>query len=307
MGWDFRQMKDAVVGIAVVHFGDPEPTTLCVESLMADPSVVGRRVVVVDNSCNFDSLIFGSDVSVLKCPGNPGYGVGANAGLAAIDRDEACTAYVVLNNDTTVCPGFLDAAAGALEVGVGAAGGPIRDPVDSSTFWYTGGGVNFLTGTVWQKRASEPGRHRRDVGFIPATAMAISPTAWRDVGGFDPSFFLYNEDVDLCLRFRRLGWRLLFEPGMVCIHRLGGETGSGVGSPLYLENLTKTRLLPFRSLAHRLYLAGVHSVYNVLRAVGLAWRLKKQSGPYVAAVARGHIQALKTIYRPDPDSPIASR
>ena len=299
-------MSEAVVGAAVIHFGDPAPTQCCVESLISDPSRVERRIVVVDNSDTFECGGLESDISVLRRPDNPGYGAGANAGFAEIDQEQACTAYVVLNNDTSVCPGFMDAAAGAIEVGVGAAGGPIRGDSDPSAYWYTGGGINFLTGTVWQRRTSEPGRHRRDVGFIPGTAMAISPIAWRDVGGFDPAFFLYNEDLDLCLRLRRRGWRLLFEPGMACFHLLGGATGSSLGSPMYLENLTRSRLLPFRSRAHRLYLAGIHTAYNSLRALGLAWKLKGESGPYLTAIARGHRHALRTVFQLETPPSIAS-
>jgi GT2 family glycosyltransferase len=116
------------------------------------------------------------------------------------------------------------------------------------------------------------------------------------VGGFDPRFFLYNEDVDLCLRLRRAGWRLLFEPGMVCSHALGGATGSAGRSPLYLENITRTRLLPFRSRLYRVYLGGIHTLYNSLRVVGLGVRRGAGCGPYVTAVVRGHLAALSNLF-----------
>ena len=70
----------------------------------------------------------------------------------------------------------------------GAAGGPIRDP-DRGSLWYAGGRVSFLTGTVRQQRSESAAARPRDVGFIPATAMAIAPAAWRELGGFDlPQF-----------------------------------------------------------------------------------------------------------------------
>ena len=67
---------------------------------------------------------------------------------------------------------------------------------------------------------------------IPGAALALSPEAWRQVGGFDPSYFLYNEDIDLCLRLRRAKWRLVFEPDMACTHYLGECTFSRERSPL---------------------------------------------------------------------------
>jgi hypothetical protein len=287
---------DPRAAITVVHFGDPEPTLRCVASVLDDPSHVERRIAVVDNSGNLETGRCGPKVTLISRSDNPGYGAGANAGLAEIDPERECTLYVILNNDTVIRPGFLTAATDALEVGVGAAGGPVRDATDPSHLWYTGGGINFASGTVRQTRSEAASKRRRDVGFIPATAMAISPTAWREVGGFDPRLFLYNEDLDLCLRLRRAGWRLLFEPGMICEHRLGNATGSDDRSPLYLENLTRTRLLPFKSRPYRLYLAGLHTAYNSVRVLGLGLQYGVRCGPYVSAVARGHRHALATVF-----------
>jgi GT2 family glycosyltransferase len=285
-------MTAAIAGVVVVHYGDPEPTLRCLESLATEGSTIERRIALVDNLGNFPGDDLGNHVLLVKRPDNPGFGVGANLGIEAIDDDHRCSFYLVLNHDVTLSAGFLDRAAGALEVGVGAAGGPIHVPNDPPKLWYGGGGLNFLTGTVRQSRWSGAARRRRNVGFIPATAMAISSPAWREVGGFDPRFFLYNEDVDLCLRLRRAGWRLVYEPTMASKHRIGVATGSDERSPLYLEHLTRTRLLPFKSRSYRLYLAVVHTLYNALRIVGLGLRHGLRSGPYVKAVLRGHTRGL---------------
>ena len=295
-------MTGPLVGVVMVHFGKLEPTLGGLKSVFEDGSEIERRVAVVDNSGNFSLEDPLPNLTVLSRPDNPGFGAAANAGLAEIDRDRACTCYLVLNNDATLETGFLAAAADALEVGVGAAGGPIRNAFDRSVLWYAGGGVNFLTGTVRQRRGEGAAARRRDVGFLPATAIALFPDAWHEIGGFDPRFFLYNEDVDLCLRFRRAGWRLRFEPKMVSGHFIGGATGSHERSPLYLEHLTRTRLLPFRGPAYRVYLALLHTAYNSIRILGLGLRYGTLCGPHVSAVARGHVHALTTVTstRPTP-------
>jgi GT2 family glycosyltransferase len=264
--------------------------------VVTDGSQIERRVVVVDNSGNMDPASLGSDARLLTCPDNPGFGAGANLGLDSVDHDRRCSLFLVLNNDALLAKGFLDAAAGALELGVGAAAGPIYDSKDPSRLWYAGGRINFLTGTVWQRRSAAAASRRREVGFMPATALAIASPAWHEVGGFDSQFFLYNEDVDLCLRLRRAGWRLLFEPGMVCFHAVGGATASADRSPIYLENLTRTRLVPFRSLLYRYYAGGIHTLYNSLRVVGLSIRRGVGCGPYVTAVVRGHLAALRNLF-----------
>jgi len=82
---------------------------------------------------------------------------------------------------------------------------------------------------------------------------------------------------------------------MESFHRLGGSTGSAERSPLYLENLTATRFLPFQSKLYRGYLGVVHSMYNSLRILGLCAQHTTRCAPYVAAVARGHIRALSSV------------
>ena len=289
-------MTDPVAGVVIVHFGDSEPTLRCVASVVTDGSQVEHRVVVVDNSGNMDPGSLGSDARLLTRADNPGFGTAANLGLDLVDHDRRCSFFLVLNNDAQLAKGFLDAAAGALELGVGAVAGPIYDAKDPSLLWYAGGRINFLTGTVWQRQSRSAASRRREIGFIPATAMAIASPAWHEVGGFDSRYFLYNEDVDLCLRLRRAGWRLLFEPGMVSFHAIGGATASADRSPIYLENITRTRLAPYRSRLYRVYAGGIHTLYNSLRVVGLSVRRGVGCGPYVAAVVRGHLAALRNLF-----------
>ena len=287
--------RAADVGIVVVHFGDPAPTLACLAALRADRSTCLRRVTVVDNS---GSLLDGDAVgtTVVRPGRNLGFGAGANAGVAALGP-EPPPVLVVLNNDVEVTDGFLDAAAAALgRPGVGAAGGPLYLDRPGGALWYAGGGVNWLAGTVLQSRSAGAAGQARDVGFIPGAALALGGAAWREAGGFDPAYFLFHEDLDLCLRLRRRGWRLRFEPAMAAVHRLGATTGSGERSPLYLEELTATRLRPFRPLAYRLYLATLQTVYVALRA--LRWRLagRGDAGRAAArALLRGHRRALATV------------
>jgi GT2 family glycosyltransferase len=56
------------------------------------------------------------------------------------------------------------------------------------------------------------------VEFMPAAAILIRRTALLEVGGFDPLFFMYGEDDDLCRRLRAAGWKIGFVPDAVVQH-----------------------------------------------------------------------------------------
>jgi len=79
---------------------------------------------------------------------------------------------------------------------------------------------------------------------------------------------------------------------MRAVHALGAATGSERRSPLYLEQITRTRLRPFRPLAYRLYLAVVHSLWVAVRASVLQAQGDREG---VAALLRGHRYALATL------------
>ena len=283
------------VGVVVVHFGDPGPTLDCLAALRHDTSVAERRVVVVDNSGTLPAALLQGEL-VLACPDNPGFGGGANRGVAAL-TDAPGGALVILNNDVEVAPGYLAAALAAVrDPAAGAAAGPLYLDRLGGRLWYAGGAVNFLAGTVWQSVRARDATRARDVGFIPGAAIVVAPAAWRAVEGFDPAYRLYSEDLDLCLRLRRRGFALRFDPTLAAVHRLGTTTGSAHRSPLYLEHTAANRLRPFRPLAYRLYLALIHTGYVGLRAAWLRVARRGVAGREAAhALLSGHRRALAGI------------
>jgi hypothetical protein len=61
--------------------------------------------------------------------------------------------------------------------------------------------------------------------------MLVRASAFERVGGFDEGFFLYFEEVDFCVRCRRAGWGVRYEPATRVVHLEGQTTGAGAGRP----------------------------------------------------------------------------
>lgn len=259
-------------------------------------------MVLVDNSpdhpAGLDPESLPPDVRYLPCPDNPGFGTGANRGIELLGRLDDFGSYLVLNHDVEILPGYLEAAIRSLaNEGVGAASGPIYRDRFQESLWYAGGELRYLTGTVRHSESPRDAERPREVNFLPGAAVAISARAWDDVGGFDPRFFLYHEDVDLSLRLRRAGWTLRFEPRMKAVHDVGSATGSGEVSAFFLEHLLATRLRPHPSLLYRTYLALLHTPHEAYRALRILLREGRSGLPKVRAIFRGQRRALRDLFR----------
>jgi N-acetylglucosaminyl-diphospho-decaprenol L-rhamnosyltransferase len=62
----------------------------------------------------------------------------------------------------------------------------------------------------------------RDVDWVSGCCLALRRDAFDAVGGFDPAYFMFVEDVDLCARLREAGWRVVFAPVAEVVHAIGG-------------------------------------------------------------------------------------
>lgn len=66
---------------------------------------------------------------------------------------------------------------------------------------------------------------RQDVDWLVGAALLVRGEVLDAIGGFDPAFFMYSEETDLCWRIKRAGWRVVYEPGALVIHYEGRSSG----------------------------------------------------------------------------------
>jgi hypothetical protein len=143
-------------------------------------------------------------------------------------------AYVaLLNSDALVPAGWDTALVGALRQRADlVAVVPEYRRLDGSVA-ERGVAVDASGGTRQIGAGSPPaegqGAGRRVVLYGSAAAMVVRREAFIRAGGFDPAYGLgYYEDVDLVQRFRRLGLRVGFEPGVVVEHAAGSSSSDDI-------------------------------------------------------------------------------
>jgi GT2 family glycosyltransferase len=77
---------------------------------------------------------------------------------------------------------------------------------------------------------------RADVEWIQGAFLVVRGQVCREVGGFDPDFFVNGEEMEWCYRIRKAGWRITFLPEPPVVH-VGGASMQPVAGAMFVENL----------------------------------------------------------------------
>lgn len=263
------------VAIVVLNWNGADDTLECLNSLES-LTYQNFQVIVVDNGSTDDSLgklrAYSSryPLVLLETGANLGFSGGNNVG---IERALALGAnYVLLlNNDTEVDPGLLDAFVTAAErfPDAGAFSAKIYFHGEPDRIWYAG--------ARWDADASrfeQIGEGVLDDGLRFSTACEtdyacgcaffVSADRLREIGLLDDNFFLYFEETDWCFRARAARHPSIFVPEAKLWHKISVSFG-GEGSPLALYFITRNRLLWARRHANLSRRLRVHA--EVLRSL----------------------------------------
>lgn len=227
---------DERVAVVIVTRDTRDEVLGCLGSVGADEA---DDIVVVDAGSRDGTIdavrAARPDVTTIAL-GDVGFAAAANAGIAAT----TAPVVVVLNADVRVRPGSLGALGRRVRLHprVAAAGPRVRypdgtpqasarrvpDPITAIGHAALGWWAPHNRFTRRYRALDEDPTLARDVGFLSGCALALDRAALESVGGFDAGYRLYVEDLDLAVRLRRAGWRIVYEPAAEVVHRVGAST-----------------------------------------------------------------------------------
>jgi GT2 family glycosyltransferase len=194
------------------------------------------EILVIDNASTDASRAVAErhGATVVALRENIGFGRACNVGASRAENEH----ILFLNPDVAV----RSADAGSLAELLGATDlGLVAPTSASSEFTFTerswiGETLSLTLGTLWPREFSRRTRSPHDGHelWVSGAALLVRKTEFLSVEGFDARYFLYYEDRDLSLRYRRSGLPVRTTPAFVADHVGGGSTNLGDRRPTAL-------------------------------------------------------------------------
>lgn len=288
------------MSVAIISFNTRELLADCLQSVAAAAPV---ETVVVDNGSIDGSLEMVRDrfpaVRLIANNVNRGYGAAANQAIAAWTAPSG----LLLNPDTVIAPEALvrlgEYLAHRPEVAiVGPRLVGRNGALQRSTYPFPGpmdtlmaeGGVHLLVRRIpcARERALRTWSHDRPraVAWALGAALAIRRSAFDAVGGFDPAYFMYGEELDLCRRLAVRGFATHFAPVTTVVH-IGGTSTDTVSAAMRREFLISHARNLRTATGPRLGPAALALLRAIMCARYLRERLRASLTPSAAARSRG--------------------
>ena len=229
--------------VVVVSYNGGGEIQACLESLIASGTDPGQILVVDNDSTDGTPELVRSrfsDIQVLEMERNRGYGGAANLAAAASSGEF----IALVNQDMEFRDGWVAHLVRALDADPAAALATpkvllLEDPARINACGNVPHYSGITTCRGYGQRAEAFGRQEA-VPAVSGAAFLIRRDAFEEINRFDPLFFMYLEDTDLSLRAKLAGFRCLFVPDAVVLHRFAPTFSS---SKVYWLERNRTMML----------------------------------------------------------------
>lgn len=270
------------VGIVMVNWNGFKDTVACIDSIFETQQALTYHIYLVDNGSDDGSEELlreryrdRKSISLLFEDENRGFSTGFNAGLRKA-LSHGCTSICIANNDliftkTTLVPLLKHASA---DPNCGFCTGIITYEDQRDRIWAAGGDFSVFsctaTGRHFNAHFDDCDTGVYEVDYIPGALVFGLAATWKEIGTelLPECYFLGGEEVDVCLRLKRKGFRSVFVSESVTHHKVGY---SGVVSLPYIYNRFRNRLMlsrrNFNWLVRIPFL--IHFVVKFIVAAGL--------------------------------------
>lgn len=238
-------MVSPKVAIVILNYNGRHHLDTFLPSVLAS-TYPNKRVIVADNASVDDSMQLVKEkypeVACFYNSTNEGFAGGYNWALKLVEADY----YVLLNSDVKVTPNWIEPVIELMEkdARIAACQPKLLSYNEPHLFEYAGAaggwidalGYPFSRGRVFDVCEPDTGQYNdpQPVFWASGAAMFIKAKLYHEMGGLDNTFFAHQEEIDLCWRLQRAGYRIMSCPASVVYHVGGGTLPRG-GRKVFLN------------------------------------------------------------------------
>lgn len=229
----------AKVKIIILNWNGKDDTCECVDSLL-DAGCVKSQIIIVDNGSNDGSVaVFCErypDIKTIVNDANLGYAGGNNIGIRKAIESNA-EYILILNNDTTVEPGFLEPLVNTLKNEKYDIAGPKILNYWNKELWAGSGSIIWFAASPIQRKILgifNKSTYSRKTTFVTGCAMMVRKDVFIKIGMLDPEYVAYYEDLDFCYRATNNNFKCKYVAESIIYHKVsatGGFIGKDTLSP----------------------------------------------------------------------------
>ena len=233
MATEQKQGQQVTVSIVILTWNSERQIEACLASLAQGLSAFPSEIIVIDNDSQDETRAVikktWPQVQLVCNTENRGVAPARNQGIRLASGEYV----VILDDDTVVQPGALDCLIRYMEdqPEVGLCGPKLTDAdgeLQLSCRWFPTLADKLArrlplaaARKVTRKVEMADWDHQtiRAVDYVIGACQVIRCRALQEVGPFDERIFYGPEDVDLCLRLQQTGWRVMYNPNAVVVHK----------------------------------------------------------------------------------------
>lgn len=254
------------VGIVLVNYNGEKYITDCINSLLNQ--TYGNLVILFwDNASEDCSVEIVQDrypqIHLIQSKANYGFAKANNVAVEKMFQMEEDIEYILLLNVDTVADPFLVEELLQKADGNTVTTAYICMGSHGQSIWYAGGEIQVDTGKavhLYTRNRSE----EMQVTFISGCCMMIHRDIIHQYGLFDPAYYMYYEDVDLCMRWGLCGVKMYYIPSAKLWHKVGGSIG-GVKNPVKAYYMARNRLYFARKYAGHIKMGCMRIIFEILK------------------------------------------
>jgi len=227
-----KDKENIILSVILVNYNGKDYISKCLDSIKESIQGIKSEIIVVDNHSTDGSAEIlqknHPDIRLLRNHKNLGFSKANNQGLRASSGNY----ILIINPDTRLYSNSIKKLLAEIKKSPDIGGvGPalINNKKDVQVSF--GGRVNFFSEALkktflnrFYKYQLKKNGKKRDVEWLSAACFMSTQEVLKKAGMFDEKFFLYFEDIDLCKRIRKEGWRLVYQPEAKVFHEGGAST-----------------------------------------------------------------------------------